>query len=197
MKILVVNGCVRKVSRTWEITTCFLDEVKKISQDVEIEILNLKDMNLQYFNEERLETRSKAVLEGDFDHPILSHAKNFVDADKIVIAAPFWDLEIPAIVKVYLENVCVEKVTFYADKTGMHGLCKANNLLYITTRGGKYQDSNLDIASKYLSALCEFFGIENFSSISAEGIDIFGMDVEKILNEAKKEAAAIAEEFLK
>ena len=37
----------------------------------------------------------------------ISYAKQFAGADTIVIAAPFWDLSFPAILKTYIENIYV------------------------------------------------------------------------------------------
>ena len=44
------------------------------------------------------------------------YARQFAAADKIVIAAPLWDLSFPAQLKVYLENIYVTGiVTKYSD----------------------------------------------------------------------------------
>ena len=38
--------------------------------------------------------------------------------------------------KVYIENVSVDKLTFFCDEEGLHGMCKAGWMLHLTTRGG-------------------------------------------------------------
>lgn len=43
---------------------------------------------------------------------MFKYAHEFANADLIVIAAPFWDLSIPALLKVYIENIAVDGITF-------------------------------------------------------------------------------------
>ena len=51
------------------------------------------------------------------------------------------------------------------------------------------------MGAKYIEAMCEFFGIEKFECVCAEGIDIWGMDSEKIICDTIKHAKAIAEDL--
>ena len=104
-------------------------------------------------------------------------------ADTIVIAAPYWDLAFPAVLKAYLENICVCGVTFKYSEEGIPvGLCKAKKLYYITTSVGYIGQYNMGY--DYIKALCKlYFGITDTECISAEGLDIFGNDTEKILAE--------------
>lgn len=45
-------------------------------------------------------------------------AKQFARTDMVVVAAPFWDMGIPAKLKIYFENVSVSDITsiFAGDK---------------------------------------------------------------------------------
>lgn len=71
----------------------------------EIERLCLMDENLSYFSDGFFFQREALLAEGKFDHPRFRYAHRFAAADKIVIAAPFWDLSFPALLKVYIENL--------------------------------------------------------------------------------------------
>ena len=52
--------------------------------------------------------------------------KQFAAADVIVIAAPYWDLMFPAVLKTYLENITVTGITFcYSDQGRPQSMCKA------------------------------------------------------------------------
>ena len=42
--------------------------------------------------------------ERDFSHEMFRYAKAFAEADEILIAAPFWDLAFPAILRNYIEK---------------------------------------------------------------------------------------------
>ena len=81
----------------------------------------------------------------------------------------------------------MDGITFGYNENGPIGLCKADKLVFVTTRGGCYAGSNLELGAKYMEALCEFFGIDKFECVCAEGIDIYGADVEGIMGEAEKQ----------
>ena len=61
-------------------------------------------------------------------------------------------------------------------------MCRADELVYVTTAGGAYFP---DFSYDYIKALAgSCFGIGKTSLIKAEMLDIDGMDAEKILLEA-------------
>ena len=105
----------------------------------------------------------------------------------IVIAAPFWDLSFPSALKQYFEQINVIGLTFtYSDDGRPVGLCRAKKLFYVTTAGGKiYND---EYGSGYVKALAEnFYGIAETVCFKAEGLDIYGTDIDSLLNDAKKQ----------
>ena len=91
-KILFINACVRKNSRTLELTRCILDKLSG-----EICEINLEQENLKPLDGNVLEKRERLVSENDFSDEMFRYAKKFADADTIVIAAPYWDLAFPAL----------------------------------------------------------------------------------------------------
>jgi len=180
--ILFVNACVRPQSRTKRLA----DEIlKKLSGN--IKEVNLEKENPIPLNREALERRTKLSSEGLFDDPMFHFAKDFAKADKIVIAAPFWDLSFPALLKCYIEQINIIGLTFaYGHDGKPYGLCQADELIYITTSGGTISDDSAGFG--YIKSLAQnFYGIKNVSCIKAENLDIIGADVESILDTAKKE----------
>ena len=166
-KLLYIDCCIRgEKSRTKRLADAFLGA---LSDRIEVETVDLNELDLLPLNRERLERREKAQL-GD---PIFALAKQFATAQLIVIAAPFWDMGIPALLRSYFENVSAKNVTFGADENGYFGgLCHAEMMIYLTTRGMDIEDGGeLEQASPYLKALVAFFGIGNFEMISACGLD--------------------------
>ncbi len=158
-----------------------------------METVDLTKIKMSPMDMESLSLREKLLAEGNFDHELLKYARQFAEADLVVMAAPFWDLSIPAQLKIYIENVSVGGITFAYNEQGMVGLCKAENLVFVTTRGGIYRDDPLECGSAYIKAISKLFGIDNYHCICAEGLDIIGFDVEALLGEAKREAAVLAE----
>lgn len=193
-KVLFINCCIRRNnSRTYEIAKHFIDSLDKTIY--EVEQLCLMDEPLECFKEGFFEQREKLIESGNFDHPRFRYAWQFKNADKIVIAAPFWDLSFPALLKVYIENLCVEGITFDCNDIGCFGACKADKLIYITTRGGIYNGSPMEMGAKYIEAMCVFFGIKKFKCIAADGLDVLVDEFNRIMNDAKAEAEKEAKGF--
>ena len=51
------------------------------------------------------------------------------------------------------------------------------------------------MGARYIEAMCDFFGIEDFRCICADGIDSFGIDVEKVMKDTMDEAEKAAAEL--
>lgn len=107
-------------------------------------------------------------------------AKQFQAADRIVIAAPYWDLSFPSILRVYMEQVMTAGVTFRYTETGAVGLCRADKLVYITSAGGFVTGQNFGF--DYLAAVGKMVGIPKAQCFCAQGLDIDGVDVADVLH---------------
>ena len=114
---------------------------------------------------------------------MFEQARLFASADKIVIAAPYWDLSFPAVLKQYIEQINVLGITFVYTPEGVpKGLCKGSELYYITTAGGDYMPEGYGFG--YVKALAEnFYGINDVKIIKATGLDIYGANIEKIISD--------------
>ena len=176
-KILFINACVRAESRTAELSRHLLNGL-----DGEITEVDLYKEKILPLCNNGLEKRALHDISGEE----VEYAKQFAKADTIVIAAPFWDLSFPSVLKIYFENVTVSGITFeYSEKGRPVSKCRAEKLFYITTSGGYIGNNNFGF--DYVKALAEnFFGISDIRFYSAEGLDIYGADVKGIMDEAKK-----------
>ena len=176
-KILFINACVRPKSRTAELSRHLLNRLNG-----EITEVNLYKEDLLPLCNKGIEKRAMHDISGEE----FEYAKQFSKADSIVIGAPFWDLSFPAVLKLYFENVTVSGITFeYSENGRPVSKCRAKKLYYITTSGGHIGNNNFGF--DYVKALAEnFFGINDISFYSAEGLDIFGADVKSIMDEAKE-----------
>ena len=179
--ILFVNGCVRENSRTLELAQAVLEKETDAIEEVRLYPGGPDGLDAQ-----KLARRDALLARQELDHPMFRWARQFAEAEAIVIAAPYWDLAFPAKVRAYLEEVTVSGVTFRYGENGIpQGLCKAKRLVYVTTAGGPIFQN---YGYKYVKALAQgFYGIPEVTMVKAEGLDIFGADPEAIM------AAAIAE----
>ncbi len=180
-KILFINACIRPCSRTLELTETLLQKLKGDVQEIK-----LCEMHLPALDLDGMEKRERAAQNNDFSDPLFAAAQEFAAADIIVIAAPYWDLMFPAALKNYLENITVSGITFRYSKEGRpQSLCRAKALYYVTTSGGFIGQN--DFGFSYVKALAQnFFGITDVNRHAAEGLDIFGADVDMILKKAKQ-----------
>lgn len=179
--ILYVNSCVRAQSRTDRIARAVL---KKLGE--EYTELYLPDENPEPLSESRLEKRTKLIESGDFSDDIFRLAKQFAQAEKIVISAPYWDLSFPSILKLYIENIFVTGIVSEYSSDGIpHGLCKADELIYVTTSGGPYVP---DYGFGYIKELAQhYLGIPKATLIKAEMLDVDGFDAEEIVKKTISE----------
>lgn len=193
--LLYIDCCIRRdASRTRLLAGRFLAALEKRGEYA-VDRLCLMDENLSPFSEGFFEQRQRLLDEGKLEHPRFRYAHQFQSADRIVVAAPFWDLSFPALLKAYIENISVDGITFRCDASGCAGVCRAERLCYITTRGGCYEGSPMEQGARYIEAMCGFFGIPKFDCVAAEGLDLGEEAPEDILERAYAQADALASEF--
>lgn len=175
--ILYINACIRTESRTNRLAKALLNKLGAYEE------VRLKDIDIKPLNEERLDYRTAQIEKGNFDDSIFTLSKQFSEADLIVISAPFWDEQFPAVLRTYIENIYSIGIVSEYDENGCpKGLCKAKKLYYVTTAGGKY---NPRFSFDYIDYLAKnSFGINETELIYAKNLDIEGNDAEEILSEA-------------
>ena len=174
--ILFINACVRRESRTKRLTDVLLSKLDEPYTEI-----RLSDINFQVTDEAYLSKRDLLIAAGILSDPMFSLANQFADADRIVIAAPYWDLSFPATLKQYFEHINVVGITFtYTPKGIPKGLCRAKELFCVTTAGGNYVPEEYGFG--YVKALSQgYYGIPEVKLIQATGLDLDGADPEQIL----------------
>lgn len=172
--ILYVNACVREESRTDKLAR---DLLGKMTIDVgeKVQEINVEQEymsgRMKPLVRESLKKRDRLIEVSDYSDSMFDYAKQFAEADTIVISAPFWDFSIPAILRIYLENIYVIGLVSKYNEDGMLvGLCKAKKLYFVTTAGGPYIQA---FAYDYIDALAkQAFGIPETELIYKENLDI-------------------------
>lgn len=179
--ILYINSCVRKDSRTNRLARAAMDKLEGNVKEI-----RLWETDLKPLDENRLSERDRHLQEENFDHEMFEYAREFKEADVIVVAAPYWDLQFPAYLKIFIENITVSGITFeYTPQGYPHGLCRAEKLIYVTTSGGAIGPYNFGF--EYIKTMAEgMFGIKEVTELKAENLDVFGNDPESILQDAIK-----------
>ena len=191
--ILLVDCCVRgNQSRTARLARAFVSALD--TEKCRVTVVDPAKEGLAPLTAETLRTRDRLLARGALDDDTLRYARQFAAADEVAVAAPFWDLSFPAILKVYIENVSVSGITFETLADGLRGRCRGRHLIFLTTRGGVYENealSHLEQGSRYMEALSAFFGFDEYVCIAAEGLDMVP-DPEEPLSRAEEQARALA-----
>jgi FMN-dependent NADH-azoreductase len=177
--LVVINACMREESRTQKILDGLLGVLGK---KYNIEIIDLSTLNMSWIGKKDLKDRDNGYVPEKF----VSMSKKVANADRLVIAAPFWDMSFPSVLKVFFENISLFNITFTSTQTECVGLCKAKKVLYITTRGMNIKTGDpLEQATPYIKALSKLWGLGELYVLSAENLD-YSSDKEI---ESKVEAA--------
>ena len=197
MKLLFVNGCISQrgeESRTLVLARSFLDAWQARHPEADVENVEPEALlALKPFAPEMLNDRDALAGIRCFDAPVYDLARQFRAADRVVVAAPFWDLTFPAALRTYIEYISANGLTYHYEADGCHGDCRAEKLAYLTSGGDLEQPESLGVL--YWKQLCAMFGIPAFSYVFAGGLDLDPAKTEEILTEACEKARRLAEDF--
>ena len=171
-KLIFIDACVRqRDSRTLRIAEPI---VSALSKRYEITRYDLPEMDIVPLNPGLFDERGA----GEIPQWATEAAKSIADADRIVIAAPFWDMSFPAVLKCFFEQTSLYDITFTDTGKTCLGLCKAPKVLYITTRGMDIPTGDpLEQATPYLKALATLWNLGRLTTIAAQNMDYSAPDV--------------------
>ena len=188
MKLLIVDCCIScrgEQSRTRRLLQTFTEAFCEKHPDAQLERVELETLSLPSYDQHLLAKRNALHDAGAFDDPLYTLARQFRDADEIVVAAPFWDLSYPAMLRTYIEHISAVGVTYHYDETGCHGDCRAQRLTYLTTGGDVAQPDSVGVL--HWKQLTRMFGIPQFGSVFADGLDAFPEQTEERMQAAVAE----------
>ena len=95
-----------------------------------------------------------------------------LDADVLVIGAPFYNFGIPATLKSWIDHLCRPGVTFRYAAAGAAGLITGKKVYIALASGGIYSEGPMagyDFVEPYLRATLGFLGMTNMDVVRVEG----------------------------
>ena len=189
-KLIIIDSCMREESRTRRILKATEDV---LSGRYEIEKIDVSETGFRPLIPSSLSERNN----GNIPEEAVALAKRIAAADRLVIAAPFWDMSFPAALKTFFENLSLYGVTFTDNGQTCEGLCRCKGVLYITTRGMNIPDGDpREQGSTYLRALSSLWALGEVTTVSAWNLDYLSPDeVELKIAKASTRAREIAAKF--
>lgn len=91
----------------------------------EIESIDVNAAGLLPVTPEVLAERTSGIV----PEPIVALARKLAAADRLVVAAPFWDMSFPAVLKTFFENMSLFGVTFTDNGETCVGLCQCKKVM--------------------------------------------------------------------
>lgn len=180
----------RPESRTRKI----LEAAKEaLASRYEIESIDVNATGLLPITPEVLAERTSGIV----PEPIVALARKIAAADRLVVAAPFWDMSFPAALKTFFENMSLFGVTFTDNGETCVGLCQCKKVMYITTRGMNIETGSLrDQGSSYIQALSSLWGLGEVTTVAVWNLDYLSPEeVDKKVREASSLVKALAVSF--
>lgn len=185
-------------SRTFMISDSFIQAYMESHSNDTVITLDLYEEGIKFLSTDDINTIFGPKTNDNRYHPILKYTYQFAEADKYVIAEPLWNLGIPAILKAYIDYICVTGVTFKYTENGPVGLCTEKKAVNISGRGGDYSAtpfSEYEMGDRYLRTIFGFLGITDFTTIAADGLDVAGNKVDEVIAKAISKAQELAKNF--
>ena len=119
--------------------------------------------------------------------------EQFLRADKIVIANPLWNLNVPSQLVSWVNTINVAGRTFKYGPEGSIGLIKDKKVLHIQSNGGVYEGK--DAASIYIRDIFKFLGVEDIYQVFIEGQSAEPARAEEIYQEALEKLTTLIPSF--
>lgn len=164
-RLVFIDATMREASRTRKIALPIISELRK---KYSVETVRLDGAQYPAVDGRILHDRDCGIVPEEY----AAMAGRIAAADRIVIAAPFWDMSFPAALKVFFENMSLFHITFDSDDTHCYGIFRCSKVLYITTRGMNIRTGDpLEQATPYIKALSYLWGLGELYTVSAENLD--------------------------
>lgn len=201
-KVLFVKGHLLEKEQSYSLKAfeAFKDSYQSLYPDDEMLEIDVYDGTIPSLDKELLEamslakkgeelTSSQADKLDRFNHS----TETFLSSDKVVIANPLWNLQIPSHLLSWINTITVAGKTFKYTSKGVVGLATDKKLLHIQANGGFYNGQ--DPASQYIKSIFNFIGIDSIQSVYVEGHAYQPDQADNILNQAINDLKEIAKTF--
>jgi len=153
-------------SVTRELTAAVVARWQDAQTDLTVEYRDLDANPLPHLTGRSLAKADPAQAEADE-----ATLQQFLDADVVVIGAPFYNFSIPSTLKAWIDRVAVAGRTFRYTEAGPEGMAGGKKVVIVSGRGGQYGDASpADFQEAYLRQVFGFIGVTDVEIVRAEGV---------------------------
>ena len=153
-------------SVTRELTAAVVARWQDAQADLIVEYRDLDANPLPHLTGSSLAKADPAQAEADE-----ATLQQFLDADVVVIGAPFYNFSIPSTLKAWIDRVAVAGRTFRYTEAGPEGMAGGKKVVIVSGRGGQYGDTSpADFQEAYLRQVFGFIGVTDVEIVRAEGV---------------------------
>ena len=190
-KLVVIDACIREEeSRTRRIAAPI---IQVLAKRYEIVRYDLTEMPMEPLTPRTYADRVAGII----PEWALEAARTIAAADRILIAAPFWDMSFPAVLKTFFEHISLFDITFTDNGHSFVGLCKCEKVMYVTTRGMNIPTGDpREQGSSYLQALSRLWDLGIILTVAAWNLDYATPEeIEEKIENATRFGLRLAETF--
>jgi FMN-dependent NADH-azoreductase len=122
----------------------------------------------------------------------------FLDANKIAIGFPLWNMTVPAVLHTYIDYLNRVGRTFKYTQQGPVGLATDKKVVLLNARGGDYSQepaASTEMAVNFVVRNFHLFGITDIETVIVEGHQRYSDRSEQLISNGIKRAEEIAQNF--
>ena len=123
-KLVIIDSCMHEGSRTRRLLQAAVNE---LSTRNAIETFDVNALAFPPVSPEIMQQRNNGYV----PERIVEVSRRIAAADRLVIAAPFWDMSFPSVLKVFLENVSLFHITFDSNGRECYHIHKRREALFL------------------------------------------------------------------
>ena len=207
-RLLYIETSPRKHrSASIEAAKTFIDEYERTHPGDVVETLDLWATHLPEFDGHVID--SKYVILHGLEHTdeqreawkgVEDVIEQFTKADKYLFSLPMWNFGIPYKLKHYIDVIVQPGYTFsFSPEEGYKGLVTDKPISVIYARGGAYGSGtgaeSYDLQKAYLEHILGFIGFKDFQTLLVEPTLVSPEEKQKIMEESREQAKAMAARF--
>lgn len=191
--VLLASPVAKENSYSTYFANKFIEEYRKFNPEHQIKVI---DLNEHPVSQKTLTSSNFSTFFNEEDSDSLIN--ELKETDKLLVASPMINFNVPATLKNYLDHICVANKTFsykYKAKGSSVGLLDRLKVQIITSQGAPSGWYSFSSHTQYLEGLFNFLGMNVTSPIEIVGTKVDAKSKEDLYLDFEKEIVKKASEF--